>query len=63
VLPLLNALLPNAIAYQPLSSIHTLRRRPGSVTFYPQPVLITQVAGLEDGLDLLSAVCDLPNRT
>ena len=63
VLPLLNAILPNVVSYHPFSGVMTLRRRPGLLTFYPDKVMITQVADVEEGLALLSAVRDLLNQT
>jgi len=62
VLPLLNALLPNVVSYNPLGSAMTLRRKPGLITLYSHKVTITQVAGVEEGLELLAAVRDLVNR-
>lgn len=63
VLPLLNAILPNVISYHPFAGVMTLRRRPGLITLYPDKVMITQVADVEDGLVLLAAVRDLLNQT
>lgn len=63
VLPLLNAILPNVVSYHPFSGVMTLRRRPGLLTFYPNKVMITQVADVEEGLALLAAVRDLLNQT
>ncbi len=63
VLPLLNAILPNVVSYNPYAGVMTLRRRPGLITIYPQKVMITQVSGVEEGLALLAAVRDLLNRT
>ncbi len=63
VLPLLNAILPNVVSYHPFSGVMTLRRRPGLITLYPDKVMITQVADVEEGLALLAAVRDLLNRT
>lgn len=63
VLPLLNAILPNIVSYHPFSGVMTLRRRPGLITLYPDKVMITQVADVEEGLTLLAAICDLLNRT
>jgi ArsR family metal-binding transcriptional regulator len=62
VLPLINAVLPNVIAYDPMAGVMTLRRQPGLITFYPRKVMITQVAGVAEGLELLAAVRDLVNR-
>jgi len=63
VLPLLNAILPNVVSYHPFSGVMTLRRRPGLITLYPDKVMITQVADVEEGLALLGAVRDLLNQT
>jgi ArsR family metal-binding transcriptional regulator len=63
VLPLLNAILPNVISYNPMAGTMTLRRRPGLITFYPNQVMITQVASVDEGLELLAAVRDLVNQT
>jgi ArsR family metal-binding transcriptional regulator len=63
VLPLLNAILPNIVSYHPFSGVMTLRRRPGLITLYPDKVMITQVADVEEGLALLAALRDLLNQT
>jgi ArsR family metal-binding transcriptional regulator len=63
VLPLLNAMLPNVINYNPLAGVMTLRRQPGLITLYPDRVMITQVASVDEGLALLAAVRDLLNQT
>ncbi len=63
VLPLLNAILPTVVSYHPLAGTMTLRRRPGLITLYPDKVMITQVADVEEGLALLAAVRDLLNQT
>jgi ArsR family metal-binding transcriptional regulator len=63
VLPLLNAILPNVVSYHPFSGVMTLRRKPGLLTLYPNKVMITQVADVEEGLALLAAVRDLINQT
>jgi ArsR family metal-binding transcriptional regulator len=62
VLPLLNALLPNVVSYNPLSGVMTLRRNPGLITLHPCKVLLTQVADTEEGIELLAAVRDLLNQ-
>ncbi len=62
VLPLLNAILPNAISYNPMAGTMTLRRQPGLITIYPHQVMITQVNDVEDGLAMLAATRDLLNR-
>ena len=63
VLPLLNAILPNVVSYHPFNGVMTLRRKPGLITLYPDKVMITQVADVEEGLALLAAVRDLLNHT
>jgi len=63
VLPLLNAFLPNVVSYHPFSSVMTLRRRRGLITLYPDKVMITQVADVEEGLALLTVMRDLLNQT
>lgn len=63
VLPLLNAILPNVVSYNPLAGVMTLRRRPGLITIYPRRVMITQVGDVEEGLALLAAMRDLLNQT
>ena len=63
VLPLLNAILPNVVSYHPFTGVMTLRRRPGLITLYPDKVMITQVADVEEGLALLATMRDLLNRT
>jgi ArsR family metal-binding transcriptional regulator len=63
VLPLLNAILPTVVSYHPFAGVMTLRRRPGLITLYPDKVMITQVADVEEGLAVLAAMRDLLNRT
>jgi ArsR family metal-binding transcriptional regulator len=63
VLPLLNAILPNVVSYHPFSGVMTMRRQPGLITLYPDKVMITQVAHVDEGLMLLAAVRDLLNQT
>jgi ArsR family metal-binding transcriptional regulator len=62
VLPLLNAILPNVINYNPMAGTMTLRRQPGLITIYPNRVMITQVTDVAEGLTLLTAVRDLLNQ-
>ncbi len=62
VLPLVAAVAPNIISFNPAAGTLTLRRQPGFITFYPDKVMITQVKDTSEGLDLLSAVCDLLNQ-
>jgi ArsR family metal-binding transcriptional regulator len=63
VLPLLNAILPNVVSYNPMAGVMILRRQPGLLTLYPQRVTLTQVTNAEEALELLAAVRDLVNRT
>jgi ArsR family metal-binding transcriptional regulator len=63
VLPLFNAILPTVVSYNPMAGVMTLRRQPGLVTFYPDRVMITQVADVDEGLAMLAAVRDLVNQT
>ena len=62
VLPLVAAVAPNIISFNPEAGTLTLRRQPGFITFYPDQVMITQVKDGEEGLELLSAVRDLVNQ-
>ncbi len=62
VLPLLSAVLPNVVSYNPMAGVMTLRRRPGLITLYPDQVYITQVRDTEEGLELIAAVRDLLNQ-
>ncbi len=62
VLPLVAAVAPNIISFNPEAGTLTLRRQPGFITFYPDKVMITQVKDGEEGLELLSAVRDLLNQ-
>ena len=61
--PLLNALLPNVISYNPRLSALVLRRKPGFITLLADRIYITQVKDVDEGLVLLSAVRDLLNQT
>ncbi len=63
VLPLLNAMMPNVISYNPRGGSLVLRRKPGFITLLPNEVFITQVKDAEEGIDLLNAVRDLLNQT
>lgn len=63
VLPLLNALLPNVISYNPRTSALVLRRRPGFITLMVDRVYITQVRDANEGIEMLGAVQDLLNQT
>ena len=62
VLPLVAAVAPNTISFNPEAGTLTLRRQPGLITFYPDEVMITQVKDTDEGLQLLSAVRDLLNQ-
>ncbi len=62
VLPLVAAVAPNIISFNPAAGTLTLRRQPGFITFYPDKVMITQVKDTPEGLDLLSALRDLINQ-
>ncbi len=62
ILPLVAAIAPNVIAFNPATGTLTLRRQPGFITFYPDRVMITQVKDTAEGLDLLDAVRDLLNQ-
>ena len=61
-LPLVAAVAPNIISFNPEAGTLTLRRQPGFITFYPDKVMITQVKDTDEGLQLLSAVRDLLNQ-
>jgi ArsR family metal-binding transcriptional regulator len=63
VLPLLNAMLPNVISYNPRASALVLRRRPGFITLLADTLYITQVKDADEGLELLNALRDLLNQT
>jgi len=62
VLPLVAAVAPNIIAFNPAAGTLTLRRQPGFITFYVDRVMITQVKDVDEGLELLGAVKDLINQ-
>lgn len=62
-MPLLNAMLPNVISYNPRAGAIVLRRRPGFITLLADTIYITQVRDADEGLVLLSAVRDLLNQT
>jgi len=63
VLPLLNAILPNVISYNPRAPALVLRRKPGFITLLANQVFITQVKDADEGLELLAALRDLLNQT
>ncbi len=63
VLPLLNAMLPNVISYNPRASALVLRRKPGFITLLADTLYITQVDNVDEGLLLLDALRDLLNQT
>ncbi len=62
LLPLVAAVAPNIISFNPEAGTLMLRRQPGFITFYPDKVMITQVKDSDEGLQLLSAVRDLLNQ-
>lgn len=62
VLPLVAAVAPNVISFNPAAGTLTLRRQPGFITFYPDRVMITPVQDAEEGLELLGTVRDLVNQ-
>ena len=62
VLPLVAATAPTLIAFNPQALTLTLRRQPGFITFYRDQVIITQVQGVSEGLELLSTLRDLVNQ-
>jgi len=62
VLPLVAAVAPNIISFNPNAGTLTLRRQPGFITFYPDKVVIIQVKDTDEGLELLSAIRDLVNQ-
>ena len=63
VFPLLNAVLPNVISYNPRASTLVLRRKPGFITLLASEIFITQVKDADEGIELLNAVRDLLNQT
>ncbi len=63
ILPLLNAMLPNVISYNPRTSALVLRRKPGFITLLADTVYITQVKDADEGLALLDALRNLLNQT
>ena len=62
ILPYINAVLPNVIAYSSTSGVMTLRRQPGFITIYPDKVYITQVQDTADGLRMLDALTEVINK-
>jgi ArsR family metal-binding transcriptional regulator len=62
VLPYL-ATLPSVIAFNPATLSLTLRRRPGLITLEPERASITQVPDIEEGVHLLSVLCEAINAT
>jgi ArsR family metal-binding transcriptional regulator len=63
VFPLLNAMLPNVISYNPRASVLVLRRKPGFISLLADILFITQVKDADEGLVLLDALRDLLNQT
>ena len=61
--PLLNAILPNVISYNPRAGALVLRRKPGFITLLANEIFITQVKDADEGIELLNAVRDLLNQT
>lgn len=62
ILPLVAAVAPGVVSFNPAAGYLTLRRRPGLITFYPDKVTITQVKDTAEGLELLGALKDLLNQ-
>ncbi|MEW5957125.1 MAG: (Fe-S)-binding protein [Chloroflexota bacterium] len=62
LLPLVAAVAPSVIAFNPVAGQLTLRRQPGLITFYADKVMITQVTDTAEGLELLEAIRDLLNQ-
>jgi ArsR family metal-binding transcriptional regulator len=62
ILPLVAAVAPSVVAFNPVAGQLTLRRRPGLITFYADRVMITQVTDTAEGLALLEAIRDLLNQ-
>ncbi len=61
VLPLIAAISPSMIAFNPKTPSLTLRRQPGFITFYRDQVIVTQVKDVSEGLEMISALRDLVN--
>jgi ArsR family metal-binding transcriptional regulator len=61
VLPLIAAISPSVIAFNPRTPSLTLRRKPGFITFYRDQVIVTQVKDVSEGLEMISALRDLVN--
>jgi ArsR family metal-binding transcriptional regulator len=62
VLPLIAAVAPNIISFNPAAGTLTLRRQPGFITLYPDQVMLSQVRDPEEGQMLLAALRDLVNQ-
>ena len=62
VLPLIAAVAPNIISFNPAAGTLTLRRQPGFITLYPDQVMLSQVRDPEEGQTLLAALRDLVNQ-
>ena len=52
VLPLIAAISPSVIAFNPRTPSLTLRRQPGFITFYRDQVIVTQVKDVSEGLEI-----------
>jgi ArsR family metal-binding transcriptional regulator len=61
ILPLIAAISPSVIAFNPRTPSLTLRRQPGFITFYRDQVIVTQVKDVSEGLEMVSALRDLVN--
>jgi ArsR family metal-binding transcriptional regulator len=62
VLPLIAAVAPNIISFNPAAGTLTLRRQPGFITLYSDQVMMSQVQDPEEGQSLLAALRDLVNQ-
>jgi ArsR family metal-binding transcriptional regulator len=62
VVPLVAAVAPEVIVYNPLNCTLVLRRQRGFITFYPDKIMITQVNDTTEGIELLEGIRDLLNQ-
>jgi ArsR family metal-binding transcriptional regulator len=62
VVPLVAAVAPEVIAYNPLNCTLVLRRQRGFITFYPDKIMITQVNDTAEGIELLAGIRVLLNQ-